>query len=190
MLNVSKAMKAIDQVVRAIDQVVIILGIISVLAMASFLFFGVISRYIFEETFSVVEDLSVNLSIWAVMLFGGPTFLRGGHVGMDFFAEKLHGSRKAVHQLVISISLIFLSAIFFWKGVEIVSLILQSGKTTPSGELKEWYLKMSIPIGSGLLLFFALGEMIKNLCLLLDPNLAKQVFPARAKGHQGQEGLL
>jgi TRAP-type C4-dicarboxylate transport system permease small subunit len=182
--------KRVDKLIAAIDGVVIILGLIAVGGSACLLFIGVIARYLFQKTYSTFEELAVNLIIWAVMFFGGPVFIRGGHVGMDFLSEKLHGSRKAAQQLVISIALLFICAIIFWKGMEIVQMIYQSGKTTHSGELKEWYLKIAIPIGGFLFGFYALGEMIKSICLFMDPKLAGQVFPSRSMGHQEPEGSV
>jgi TRAP-type C4-dicarboxylate transport system permease small subunit len=180
--------KRVDKLINAIDRVTIILGLISVSGSICLISLGVVARYLFQTTYSTFEELSVNLVMWAVMFFGGPVFIRGGHVGMDFIAEKLNGSLKATQQLIISMALLFICVIIFWKGMEIVQLIYQSGKTTHSGELKEWYLKIAIPIGGFLFGFYALGEMIKGICLVINPKLARQVFPSRSMGYRQQEG--
>lgn len=168
----------IDRWIETIDRFCIALGLAAITGSATLLFFGVLSRYFFSKTYAVFEDLSVNLVVWAVMFFGGPVFKRGGHVGMEFFAEKLHGFKKVFLHLGLSAILLFICAILFWKGTEIVALIYQSGKTTQSGELKEWYLKMAIPAGGGLFGLFALAQMVKTLFVFIDPSLLGRVFPA------------
>lgn len=188
MWSPSNTVSRVDQWIGAIDRVVMALGLIAVSASASLLFLGVIARYIFQKSYSTFEELSVNLVVWAVMILGGPVFWRGGHVGMDFLSGKLHGSGKAAQKLLISVALFFLCAIFFWKGLEIVQMIYLSNKTTVSGDLKEWYLKMAVPLGGFLFGLYALGEMIKGVCLFFAPELAEQVSPAQPTEHPGQEG--
>jgi len=176
MRNASEMVKWIDRAIEAIDRGVVMLGLVSVSGSASLLFIGVIARYIFDRTYAVVEDLSVNLVIWAVMFFGGPVFRRGGHVSMEFFAEKLQGFKKAIQQLIICAVLLFICVIIFWKGAEIVQMIYQSGKATHSGELKEWYLKLPIPTGGALFAVYALAEMVRIICVFIDPKLSARVF--------------
>jgi len=175
--NLSEMIERMDRWIERLDQLCIILGLTAITGSATLLFFGVISRYFFQKTYAVFEDLSVNLVIWAVMFFGGPVFKRGGHVGMEFFSEKLHGFKKAALQLSLSVILFFICAILLWKGLEIVELIYQSGKTTHSGDLQEWYLKLAIPVGGGLFGLFALGQMMKTLFVFIDPSLIGRVFP-------------
>ena len=180
---------AIDRCLEVIDGICISLGLIAITGSGTLLFFGVISRFFFQETYAVTEDLSVNLVIWAVMFFGGPVFKRGGHVGMGFFAEKLGGFKKAGLQLGISFTLLFICAIFLWKGAEIVELIYQSGKMSHSGDLMEWYLKIPIPIGGALLGVFALGQMMKILFVMLEPGSVRRVFPTATAESSKREGL-
>jgi len=176
--NLTEVIERIDRWIETIDRFCIILGLTAITGSVTLLFLGVILRYFFQQTYAVFEDLAVNLVIWAVMFFGGPVFKRGGHVGMEFFAEKLHGFKKAAWQLIFCAILLLICAILFWKGTEIVELVYQSGKTTQSGDLKDWYLKMAIPAGGGLFGIFALAQMVKTLFVFIDPRLLERVFPA------------
>jgi len=188
MWSPSSTVRGVDRWIGAIDRVVMVLGLLAVSASAGLLFLGVIARYIFQKSYSTFEELSVNLVVWAVMILGGPVFWRGGHVGMDFLSGKFHDSGKAAQKLVISMALFFICAVFFWKGLEIVQMIYLSNKTTTSGDLKEWYLKMAVPMGGFLFGLYALGEMIKAVCLFFAPDSAEQVSPKQLREHQAQEG--
>ncbi len=155
------------------------LGIISLVGSAALLFFGVIVRYLFYHTFAVVEDLAINLIVWAVFLMGGPVFRRGGHIGMGFFAEKLTGSSKILQQLILHLALLVACFLLLWKGTEVVQLIYQIGKTTQSGELKQWYLMLATPLGGALFGFYGIAGIIKTFCFWADPKLSEPVFRPR-----------
>ncbi len=176
--NLSEVIERIDRWIETIDRFCIILGLTAITGSATLLFLGVLLRYFFQQTYAVFEDLSVNFVIWSVMFFGGPVFKRGGHVGMEFFSEKLRGFKKAALHLILCAILLLICVILLWKGTEIVELVYLADKTTHSGDLKDWYLKMSIPAGGGLFGLFALAQMIKTLFVFKDPSLLDRVFPA------------
>ena len=188
-MNAAEMIRRADGFIEAIDQPIMVVGLIFLTSSAGMLFMGAILRYFFGRTFPVIEELSVNLVVWAVMFFGGPVFKRGSHVGMEFLAERLHGTKRAVHQLILDIVLLFICFILLWKGIEVVQVIYQSGKTTHSGDLDVWYLMMAIPVGAGLYSAYGIAEVIKIICVFIDPGLSGQVFPARLGESQDSEGL-
>ncbi len=177
-MSAAETIKRADRFVEAIDHPIMVAGLICMTASAGMLFVGVILRYFFGQTFAVIEELSVNLVIWAVMLFGGPVFKRGSHVGMEFLAERLHGTKRAIHQLILDIALLGICFLLLWKGIEVVQVIYESGKTTHSGDLDVWYLMMAVPVGAAIYGAYGIAEIIKIICVFFDPGLSGKVFPA------------
>ena len=188
-MSAGEMIKRVDRIIDGIDSPIMVMGLICLTSSAGMLFIGVIFRYFFNQTFPVIEELCVNLVIWAVMFFGGPVFKRGSHVGMEFLAERLHGYKRALHQLILDLVLLFICAILFWKGIEVVQVIHQSGKTTHSGDLEVWYLMLAIPVGATIYGLYGIAELIKIICIFIDPRVATQVFPPRLGESQGPEGL-
>jgi C4-dicarboxylate transporter DctQ subunit len=189
MMSPAMVVRRTDRFIEAIDNPIVILGLISLVSSAGLLFMEVIFRYFVGHTFPVFEELSVNLVIWAVMFFGGPVFKRGSHVGMEFLAESLHGPKKAIHQFALDVVLLFICAILFWKGIELVQLIHQTGKTTHSGELEVWYMMLAIPVGAAIYGLYGITELVKIICVFINPELSGQVFPPRLSESKASDEL-
>jgi TRAP-type mannitol/chloroaromatic compound transport system permease small subunit len=79
----------------------------------------------------------------------------------------------------LHLALLAACIILLWKGTEVVQLIYQVGKTTPSGELKQWYLMLAAPLGGALFGFYGIAGIIKIFCVWADPKLSKAVFRPR-----------
>lgn len=188
-MNCAVIIRRMNQFIEAIDNPLIIMGIFALLSSAALLFIEVICRYLFDQTFPLFEELSVNLVIWAVMLFSGPVFKRGSHVGMEFLAGKLHGRNKVAHQLVLDIVLFFFCFLFVWKGMELVQIAHMTGKTTNSGELSVWYMLLAIPVGGLVYGVYSGAEIIKLICVLIAPELYDQVFATRSLASE-EDGVI
>ena len=171
-MKAAKVFRGVDRFLGVIDPAIVALGLTALMASAGLLFLGVILRYYFSQTIGTFEELAVNLVVWAVMLFGGPVLKRGSHVGMGFLAEKLDVKKRAVQQLIIHLFLLFICGILIWKGLEIVQILYQIGKTTQSGDLKMWYLTLPVPAGCTLYGIYGVAGIIKGVCALIDPTLS------------------
>jgi len=95
---------------------------------------------------------------------------------MEFLAEKLHGRKRAIHQLVLDIAVFLVCFFLVWKGIELVQVIYQSGKTTHSGELEVWYMMLAIPVGGVIYGIYGISEIIKIICVIIAPDLSDQMF--------------
>ncbi|MCX5841732.1 MAG: TRAP transporter small permease [Deltaproteobacteria bacterium] len=188
-MSASTVVKKIDALVERIDSPIIVCGIITVSASATLLFVGVILRYIFGTTSDIIEELSSNLVVWSVMFLGGPAFKRGSHVGMEFLAEKLKGRLRAFHHVFINLVLFVMCGVLCWKGLEVVQLVFQSGRTTISGEIPLWFMMIPVPIGAFIFCFYLISEITKSLCVFIDPALYDNIFPSRTEVPQAPDGL-
>lgn len=187
-MNASTVVKKIDALVDRVDGPIIVCGVAAVSASATLLFVGVILRYILGTTIDIIEELSTNLVIWCVMFLGGPAFRRGSHVGMEFLAGKLRGRLRVSHHVFISLVLFAMCGVLFWKGIEVVQLVFLSGRTTISGEIPLWSMMIPIPIGGIIFCFYLGSEIIKSLCVLIDPVLYDNIFSPRTEAPQAPEG--
>ena len=170
-----------ERFIRLIDKGLLVCGAITLLASATILFMGVIARYFFGQSYSLFEEVSTNLVVWTVMFLGGPALKRGSHVGMEFLAQKLKGNAKTIQQLVINIVMILICGILAWKGVEIVQLMMQLGKTTLSGELAIWYMIIPVPLGGTIYAIYCLAEIIQVICAWIDPAVSRSVTTGETK---------
>lgn len=171
--------RRLSQFIESIDNPLIIMGLCALVCSAAMLFAGVILRYLFHATIPLFEELSVNLVIWAVMIFSGPVFKRGSHVGMEFVAGKLKGRARAIHQLILDLVIFGICFLLFWKGIELVKISHLLGKTTNSGALSVWYMQMAIPVGGLIYGVYVISEFIKLICVLIKPELTDQVLTPR-----------
>ena len=59
-----------------------IIAAVLLFAMAAIAFANVISRYLFNFSFSATEEITINLFVWLTVVGSGIAFERGGQLGM------------------------------------------------------------------------------------------------------------
>lgn len=132
--------------------------------MVAIMFIQVVLRYIFNSPFTWAEEVATYLFVWIVLLGGGPAFVRGSHIAVDYYAhfvpEKYHRKLNVLISLPI-IAFLVLLLIYGWQFVAINAGV--PAYTTNLFELSHAYL--AIPIGAFLMLvglFRALVEEPKT----------------------------
>jgi TRAP-type C4-dicarboxylate transport system permease small subunit len=180
-MSAATKIEKMDRWVHRLDGALIACGVVALCVSACMLFIQVILRYWFGMNVAVFEDLAENLVVWCVMFLAGPAAIRGSHVGMEFVAEKVKGTLRTVHRLVVNTGVLMVCAFLVWKGVEVITLILPTGQTTFSGELEIGYMMIPIPLGAATYGLFLCSEIVKHVCCLIDPSLTERYFPARAE---------
>jgi TRAP-type C4-dicarboxylate transport system permease small subunit len=178
-MSAAAVVKKIDALVDRVDKPLVVCGVAALSASAFMLFVGVILRYIYGTSVDILEELSTNLVVWCVMILGGPAFKRGSHVGMEFLAERLKGRLRAGHHMLINVVTFLMCGLLCWKGIEVVQLVHTSGRTTMSGELSLWYMMIPVPLGALIFCFYLVSDIVKSLCIFIDPALYDKVFPPR-----------
>ena len=59
----------------------------------------IVGRVVFHTTYDFIIDLPVWITIWAMLLIGGPLIAENGHVSIDFMVTKLQGRARRLLEL-------------------------------------------------------------------------------------------
>jgi TRAP-type C4-dicarboxylate transport system permease small subunit len=134
-------------------------------------------RYALNDALSWAEEVSKYLMIWMVFT-GAPIALRqGSHVAIELFPNALpERARQLVFALVfviiaaLMVVLIHRGITFAWNGRTQTAIII--------GNFSLFWLFVSIPVGSAIMLLVALEAALRRVAHGLDPER----FPL-AEGH-------
>lgn len=116
-------------------------------------------RYALNEPLAWTEEVARHLMVWSALLGAAVAYRRKGHLGMDILV--MHLPRR--WQRRVEVALQILSIAFFGllviHGIPLVERTmrqLSSAIRIPMG-----YIYMSIPVGSALILLFAIERLIR-----------------------------
>ena len=134
-------------------------------------------RYALNDALSWAEEVSKYLMIWMVFT-GAPIALRqGSHVAIEIFPNALpERAKHLVYALVfliialLTVVLIHRGSTFAWNGRTQTAIII--------GNFSLFWLFVSIPVGSAIMLLVALEAALRRIAHALDPER----FPL-AEGH-------
>lgn len=139
--------------------------ILAVLFLVLDVCFGVFTRYVMGEQAKWTEELARFLLIWVALLGGAVAFGTKGHLGVDFFVEKLDPSaRKVMAIFVHGIVLFFSVAIFVYGGGRVVLDALAMEQMTPALEWKMGYVYLALPISGIFMTLFTIENLIETVC--------------------------
>ena len=117
-------------------------------AMVLLVFFQVISRALFDSSFSWTTELARYMMIWVVFLGGGIAFQHAAHISIEALAEKLSNVWKKVVQAFVAIACIAFFIILIVTGIEFSSASMT--QTSPALQIPMGLVYLAIPI-SGVL---------------------------------------
>ncbi len=125
--------------------------------------FGVFTRYVMGEQAKWTEELARFLLIWVALLGGAVAFGTKGHLGVDYFVEKLDPSaRKLMAMVGHLVVLIFAGAVFLYGGWQVVSDALTMEQTTPALGWKMGYVYLALPVSGVFMLIYTLENMAET----------------------------
>ena len=125
---------------------------------------GVFSRYALGEQSKWTEELACFLLIWISLLGGALAFGTKGHLGVDFFVNKLHPSARKLMAIVSHLSvLIFASLIFLYGGSKLVVETLDLGQTTAALNWQMGYVYLALPISGFFMVLYTLENLYEEI---------------------------
>lgn len=140
---------------------------------------GVFTRYVFGEQASWTEELAGFFLVWVTLLGGAAAFATKGHLGVDYFVQKLHPeTQRVVAAFAHLVALFFALAIFVYGGWYIVADTLYLEQTTPALQWKMGYVYLAIPIAG----FFMTLFTLENILETLSPSELKTSIDASSTG--------
>ncbi len=125
---------------------------------------GVFTRYVMGEQAKWTEELARFLLVWVSLLGGALAFGTKGHLGVDYFVEKLHpDARKMMALTAHGIVLFFAVAIFLYGGGRVVGNALMMEQMTPALGWKMGYVYLALPIAGIFMVLFSLENLLETI---------------------------
>ena len=116
-------------------------------------------RYVLNEPLAWTEEVARHLMIWAGLLGAAVAYRHKGHLGMDILVMHLSRPwRRGVEMIVQALSIGFFGVLVI-HGIPLVERTMRqfsSAIRIPMG-----YIYASIPVGSALILLFAMEGIVR-----------------------------
>ncbi len=145
---------------------------------AFLIFFGmfginldVFSRYFFHKPLGWAFDISRWTLLYATLLMGAWVLHQDGHVKIDILLSRLKEKPKALVEIATSILIVICCSVLLYQGIKSAGEDFTSGmKTSDTTVVSRFWLTLSIPVGSFLLLYQGmrrLGTYISKFAALM-----------------------
>ena len=122
---------------------------------------GVFTRYAMGQQASWTEELARILLIWVTLLGGAAAFGTKGHLGVDYFVEKLHPETRRLMAIFANLVVLFFAvAIFVVGGLQVVSMRFALDQLTTLG-LEKGYVYLVLPISGFFMVLFTIGNILE-----------------------------
>ncbi|MDE5833602.1 MAG: TRAP transporter small permease [Desulfovibrio sp.] len=124
-------------------------------------FVQVITRYVFNYTPSFGEELARYLFVWVVFLSLPLVARYGGHMAIETLTSRVKGGTLKFLNICADIFTIAFMGIMVWYGALMV--MRTSYQTSPAMMIPMSWVYIVIPFGSGVMLIYALANLIDVL---------------------------
>lgn len=125
---------------------------------------GVFSRYALGEQTKWTEELARFLLVWVALLGGALAFGSKAHLGVDYFANRLHPeARKLTAVVAHCVVLFFAGEVLLLGGTRVVSEALALEQTTPALGWKMGYVYLALPISGAFVVLYTLENLMETL---------------------------
>jgi TRAP-type C4-dicarboxylate transport system permease small subunit len=130
---------------------------------------GVVSRYALGQQAKWSEELARLLLVWVSLFGASVAFAMKAHLGLDYFAGKLHPSARKSNKLMgIAICLVFAVSVFLVGGMELVSKTYESGQTMVALPMSKWWAYAALPASGVFMVLFLVEQFIEALATPAD----------------------
>ena len=133
------------------------IGILIVAIMVMALSLSAITRYISGTGYDWLIELPPVLVCWLVFPLLGPLLREGNHIQVDFLASLTSSRQAKILKLLMNLTELIASLVFFKAGVEATLLYFNLGQMMELEiDIPIWWMYLSFPVGFIILAFFAL----------------------------------
>ena len=164
-------MKVLLRIARLLDRVTTGCGYCGAFLILAGMFgisLDVFSRYFFNRPFGVAFDISRWTLLYATLLMGAWVLQEDGHIKIDIILVRLKERTRALVETITSLLIILGCLAIFYQGIVSVAEQLRSGmETSDTTVIKKFWLTISIPLGSSLLIWQALKRFRASILTLV-----------------------
>ena len=132
---------------------------------------GVFMRYFVNDPLQWMEEVTVLLFVWSIMMGASSALKHRGHISIDVFVVRfpraLQISIKFLNHLVTLFVLVSLAVLGY-------QLAMKAGeKITPMLSIPYTYIDIAVPVGAGWMILHALRMFWEDLVQLRQESAAK-----------------
>jgi TRAP-type C4-dicarboxylate transport system permease small subunit len=175
-LNVGLVFKGIC--IKALEYSVMLVTGVLVLDVLWQILSHALSRINIVEQCMWSSELSTMLLIWVSLLGASVAFDRKGHMGVDFFVNKLPSKWKIAGEVLVYLIVgFFATAVLIVGGANIVDVTLSTCQRSSSMGVKMGYVYLALPISGIFILIVAIKSGVESLF---------ELFLAGVKSNKGE----
>lgn len=137
-------LSGVDRVMENIESYIMSIGL---LLISAIVFSNVIARYFFGASFAWSEELSRYIIVWVTFIGMSSCARHDAHVKVDLLANILKGKSKWIHEIVINLIMVLLSAYMVYISFGFTITQFKGGNTSVAIAIPVWLIYVSTVIG-------------------------------------------
>lgn len=137
----------------------------AVISGAMFVVLGmqVVSRYVFNSSFSWSEELALILFVWSIYFGSVAAVKRHQHLRLEIFIAKLKPRTRLVFDLIANIFFAGFSCIVIVGVMPIIQRLMRSGTSTAVMGIPKWINYSILPVMFALMVFRLIQDSIERV---------------------------
>ena len=129
-------------------------------AMTLDVLWGVFSRFILGSQTRWTEELAIYLLIWISLLGASLTYGERGHLGVDYFVQKLDPKAQLLAAILVEVAVLLFSMFgLVYGGWMLVSKTLAAGQVSPTLGWPMGFVYLAAPVSGVFFTLFALEHL-------------------------------
>lgn len=138
----------------------------SVIAVFAY-YYEVLARYIFNSPTNWVHESMFLMFGMQYLLCGAYAYYEDQHVRVDIFYSRFSPRGKALADIVTSVFFFIFVGVMTWTGVRFaLDAISMNELSFTEWAVQYWPIKLSIPVGAGLLLLQGVAKLVKDIMIV------------------------
>lgn len=122
---------------------------------------GVFTRFALGAASWWTEEAARLLLVWLTMFGAAAASARAEHLGVDYFASRLHPDARRFVALTAELTVVaFATLVLVYGGLFLVVETLQAGQTTAAIGLRMGWVYAAVPIGGMGMLLFSVRRLV------------------------------
>lgn len=174
-----------DRMIKALNEFEIYIGAAIFLAMTVLLTLQVISRYVTGHAFSWCEELSTIGFVWMAYLGTSAAVLKGKHLRIDLFLNKMHGKTKKIVLVFTNIVTMFFCCYISVPLLQLVVRYYNSGASSMLLGIPKYITYAMLPI----CLLLTTVRLVQDIVRIIksDPDAVKVSTAATLFGDETED---
>ena len=141
-----------------------LIGILIVAIMVMALSLSAITRYVSGTGYDWLIELPPVLVCWLVFPLLGPLLREGNHIQVDFLASITSDKQSKFLKLLMNVTALVASLVFFKAGMEATFLYFNLGQMMELEiDIPIWWMYLSFPVGFIIMGLFSLELLLQTL---------------------------